>query len=72
MLSVYVPSASNIERLGFKLQFAEDFLEYIKNLQKEIPNLVICGDFNICHEEIDIHNPKGLKNTSGFFKPFGL
>jgi exodeoxyribonuclease-3 len=27
---------------------------------------VICGDFNICHEEIDIHNPKGLKNTSGF------
>ncbi len=50
----------------FKLQFAEDFLEYIKNLQKQIPNLVICGDFNICHEEIDIHNPKGLKNTSGF------
>ena len=66
VLSVYVPSASNIERLDFKLQFAEDFLEYIKNLQKEIPNLVICGDFNICHEEIDIHNPKGLKNTSGF------
>ncbi len=66
MLSVYVPSASNIERLDFKLQFAEDFLEYIKNLQKQIPNLVICGDFNICHEEIDIHNPKGLKNTSGF------
>jgi exodeoxyribonuclease-3 len=63
---VYVPSASNIERLEFKLQFAEDFLEYIKNLQKQIPNLVICGDFNICHEEIDIHNPKGLKNTSGF------
>ena len=53
-------------RLDFKLQFAEDFLEYIKKLQKEIPNLVICGDFNICHEEIDIHNPKGLKNVSGF------
>ncbi len=66
VLSVYVPSASNIERLDFKLQFAEDFLEYIKNLQKQIPNLVICGDFNICHEEIDIHNPKGLKNVSGF------
>lgn len=66
VLSVYVPSASNIERLDFKLQFAEDFMEYIKNLQKEIPNLIICGDFNICHQEIDIHNPKGLKNVSGF------
>lgn len=66
VLSVYVPSASNIDRLGFKLQFAEDFLVYIQNLQKQIPNLVICGDFNICHQEIDIHNPKGLKNVSGF------
>lgn len=66
VLSVYVPSASNIDRLDFKLQFAEDFLVYIKNLQEQIPNLVIGGDFNICHEEIDIHNPKGLKNVSGF------
>ena len=30
------------------------------------PNLIICGDYNICHEEIDIHNPKGLSNVSGF------
>ncbi|WP_417429724.1 exodeoxyribonuclease III [Halpernia sp.] len=66
VLSVYVPSASNIERLDFKMQFCHDFLNYIKELQKRIPNLIICGDFNICHEEIDIHNPKGLKNTSGF------
>ncbi|MBS1550338.1 MAG: exodeoxyribonuclease III [Bacteroidetes bacterium] len=66
LLSVYVPSASNIERLDFKLQFAEFFRQYIIALQKEIPNLIICGDFNICHEEIDIHNPKGLKNVSGF------
>lgn len=66
VISVYVPSASNIERLGFKMQFCYDFLDYIKNLKKEIPNLVISGDFNICHEEIDIHNPKGLKNVSGF------
>lgn len=65
VLSVYVPSASNIERLEFKMQFCEDFLEYIQNLQKEIPNLIICGDFNICHEAIDIHNPK-MKNVSGF------
>lgn len=66
VLSVYVPSASNIERLDFKLKFAEDFLNYINQIQKEIPKLIICGDFNICHEEIDIHNPKGLKNVSGF------
>ena len=66
LLSVYVPSASNIERLEFKLQFAADFLRYIQALQKEFPNLIICGDFNICHDEIDIHNPKGLKNVSGF------
>lgn len=48
------------------MQFCHDFLEYIKNLKKEIPNLIISGDFNICHQAIDIHNPVGLKNTSGF------
>lgn len=66
VISVYVPSASNIERLGFKMQFCYDFLDYIKELRKETPNLVISGDFNICHKEIDIHNPKGLQNVSGF------
>lgn len=66
VISVYVPSASNIERLDFKMQFCYDFLDYIKNLKKTIPNLVICGDFNICHHSIDIHNPIGLKNVSGF------
>ena len=65
-ISVYVPSASNIERLGFKMQFCHDFLSYIKNLKKEIPNLIISGDFNICHEAIDIHDPIRLKNVSGF------
>lgn len=66
VISVYVPSASNIERLGFKMEFCHDFLEYIKNLKKEIPNLVISGDFNICHEAIDIHDPVRLANVSGF------
>ncbi len=66
VISVYVPSASNAERLGYKMDFCNNFLHYIKNLKKTIPNLVICGDFNICHQEIDIHNPIGLKNTSGF------
>lgn len=66
IISVYVPSASNIERLDFKMQFCYDFLNYIKNLKTIIPNLIICGDFNICHKAIDIHNPEGLKNVSGF------
>ncbi len=66
VISVYVPSASNIDRLGFKLSFCDDFLDYIKTLEKTIPHLIIAGDFNICHEAIDIHNPEGLKNVSGF------
>lgn len=66
VISVYVPSASNIDRLQYKLEFCEDFLIYIKDLKKTQPNLIISGDFNICHQEIDIHNPVGLKNTSGF------
>ncbi len=66
VLSVYVPSASNIERLTFKMQFCYEFLAYIKELKKAIPNLIICGDFNICHQPIDIHDPVRLKNVSGF------
>jgi exodeoxyribonuclease-3 len=42
------------------------FQEYISELKKTIPNLVICGDYNICHEAIDIHNPVSNKNSSGF------
>lgn len=66
VISVYVPSASNIDRLEFKMKFCFDFLLYIKELKKTIPNLLICGDFNICHEAIDIHDPVRLKNVSGF------
>ncbi len=66
VISVYVPSATNIGRLDFKMQFCYDFLDYVKELKKTIPNLVICGDFNICHQPVDIHNPEGLKNVSGF------
>jgi exodeoxyribonuclease-3 len=44
----------------------DDFQNYITELKKEIPNLVICGDYNICHEAIDIHDPIRNKKTSGF------
>lgn len=67
IMSVYVPSGSSgEERQDLKMQFLLDFQKYISDLLKERPNLVIGGDFNICHTEIDIHNPKNNKNTSGF------
>src|SRR5690606_10206586 len=56
----------NIARLDHKLQYMADFQKYIDELKQELPNLIICGDYNICHEEIDIHDPVRLKNTSGF------
>lgn len=67
IMSVYVPSGSSGDaRQEIKMQFLADFQSYIKDLLKERPNLIIGGDFNICHTEIDIHNPKNNKNTSGF------
>ncbi|HLT32645.1 MAG TPA: exodeoxyribonuclease III [Aquaticitalea sp.] len=66
VMSLYLPSGTNDARLGHKLEYMAMFHDYIDELKREIPNLVICGDYNICHEEIDIHNPKGLSNVSGF------
>ena len=66
VISLYLPSGTNELRLDLKFHFMDDFQEYVNNLKQEIPNLVICGDYNICHNEIDIHNPKGLSKTSGF------
>ncbi len=66
VMSLYLPSGTNDARLGHKLEYMDMFQEYIDNLKEQIPNLIICGDYNICHEEIDIHNPKGLSKVSGF------
>ncbi|APX98758.1 exodeoxyribonuclease-3 [Lacinutrix venerupis] len=65
VMSMYLPSGTNIDRLEFKLNYMAEVQEYINELRVEIPNLVVCGDYNICHEAIDIHNPK-MKNVSGF------
>jgi exodeoxyribonuclease-3 len=65
VMSLYLPSGTNLARLEFKLNYMAQFQEYIDELKKTIPNLVICGDYNICHEAIDIHNPK-MKGVSGF------
>ena len=66
VMSLYLPSGTNIDRLEFKLKYMADFQEYIDKLKNVVPNLIICGDYNICHEAIDIHDPVRLKNVSGF------
>ena len=66
VMSLYLPSGTNIVRLDHKFTFMDDFQNYVDNLKKEIPNLIICGDYNICHEAIDIHDPVRNKNVSGF------
>jgi exodeoxyribonuclease-3 len=65
IMSLYLPSGTNDARLDFKLKYMAEFQAYVNQLKKEVPNLIICGDYNICHEEIDIHNPK-MKGVSGF------
>ena len=66
VMSLYLPSGTNDARLEFKLNYMAEFQQYVDQLKQEIPNLLICGDYNICHEAIDIHNPVQNKNTSGF------
>jgi len=66
IMSLYLPSGTNDARLDFKLNYMAEFQDYVNDLKKELPKLLICGDYNICHEAIDIHNPKQNKNTSGF------
>lgn len=65
IMSMYLPSGTNLDRLDFKLNYMAEIQDYVTNLHETIPNLVVCGDYNICHEAIDIHNPK-MKNVSGF------
>ncbi len=67
LLCVYVPSGTmGGERQVFKMKFLMDFQKYIDNLKKVRPNIVISGDFNICHKPIDINHPEKHKKSSGF------
>jgi exodeoxyribonuclease-3 len=66
VMSLYLPSGTNSDRLGHKFMYMDDFQSYINTLKQEIPNLIICGDYNICHEAIDIHDPIRNKTVSGF------
>lgn len=66
VMSLYLPSGTNLDRLEHKFMFMDDFQAYINELKKQIPNLVIGGDYNICHQAIDIHDPIRNANVSGF------
>jgi exodeoxyribonuclease III len=66
VMSLYLPSGTNLARLEYKFQYMKEFMAYIGKLKEDIPNLVICGDYNICHEAIDIHDPIRNSKISGF------
>lgn len=67
IVSVYHPSGSSgDERQDFKMQWLADFQSYITQLKKERPKLILCGDYNICHKPIDIHDPIRNAKVSGF------
>ena len=67
VMSAYFPSGSSGDiRQAFKMKFLSQFQNYINEVKKDFPKLIISGDYNICHRAIDIHNPQRNKNTSGF------
>ena len=63
---VYIYGKIHVILVGPIRPNIEYILHLINKIKKDIPNIIICGDYNICHTEIDIHNPKQNKNTSGF------
>ncbi|GHT61382.1 exodeoxyribonuclease [Bacteroidia bacterium] len=67
LVCVYIPSGTTGEvRQAVKMQFLEVFTDYLLELRKTRPNIVICGDYNICHKPIDINHPERHNNVSGF------
>ena len=67
LVNAYYPSGtSGDERQTYKYKWLDEFLDYLKALKQTGKHLIICGDYNIAHKAIDIHDPKGNKNSSGF------
>lgn len=66
LITVYVPNSKReLLRLEYRLKWEDDFLTYIKDLEKTKP-VIFCGDLNVCHQEIDIKNPKSNTRSPGF------
>jgi len=67
LINAYFPSGtSGDERQDFKYKWLDEIHAYLIKLKASRPKLILCGDYNIAHKEIDIHDPKGNKNSSGF------
>jgi exodeoxyribonuclease-3 len=67
LFNIYFPNGKkNQERLDYKLNFYNKFLNYVDNLKSEGKNIIVCGDFNTAHKPIDLANPKSNENISGF------
>ncbi|CUK70615.1 exodeoxyribonuclease III [Listeria monocytogenes] len=66
MVTVYTPnSQAELKRLDYRMTFEDAILEYVKNLDNTKP-VVLCGDLNVAHEEIDLKNPKTNRKNAGF------
>jgi len=67
LINAYFPSGtSGDERQDFKYKWLDELFIYLHELKKTQPQIILCGDYNIAHKEIDIHDPKGNKNSTGF------
>ena len=66
MVTVYTPnSQSELKRLNYRMKWEDDFKKYLKELDKKKP-VVVCGDLNVAHKEIDLKNPKTNRKNAGF------
>lgn len=66
LITVYVPNSQNeLRRLDYRMQWEDDFRAYVKQLDAIKP-VIICGDLNVAHEEIDLKNPKTNRRNAGF------
>lgn len=69
LFNVYFPNGQKDEnRLNYKLNFYSEFFKYVQDLRLAGKNIIICGDYNIAHQEIDLARPKQNENTSGFLR----
>ena len=66
LVSVYVPNVKrDLSRLDYRMIWEDEFKDYVKKLEKKKP-VIICGDMNVAHEEIDIKNAKANRGNAGF------
>ena len=69
LINAYFPSGtSGEERQAFKYIWLNELYDYLEKEKKKNPKIILCGDYNIAHEEIDIHDPKSNKNSTGFLQ----